>query len=68
MGTMVQMLVGSSKQKWGSLPEVHTDFIFAAIFAVLFGGETLTLQALFGGLLVLTAMFLIVLREGKDGN
>ncbi|NBO47323.1 MAG: putative lipid II flippase FtsW [Actinobacteria bacterium] len=23
--------LGSSKQKWGSLPEVHTDFIFAVI-------------------------------------
>jgi drug/metabolite transporter (DMT)-like permease len=44
------------------------EVVFAAIFAVLFGGESLTLQALFGGLLVLTAMFLIVLREGKDGN
>lgn len=44
------------------------EVVFAAIFAVLFGGESLTLQALVGGLLVLTAMFLIVLKEGKDGN
>lgn len=36
--------IGASKQKWGSLPEAHTDFIFAVI------GEEL---GLFGTLVVL---------------
>lgn len=41
--------LGASRQKWGSLPEVHTDFIFAVI------GEEL---GLFGSLVVL-ALFLL---------
>jgi drug/metabolite transporter (DMT)-like permease len=36
------------------------EVVFAALFAVLFGGETIRLQALFGGILVLAAMFAIV--------
>jgi len=39
------------------------EVVFAALFAILFGGETLSLRALFGGVLVLIAMFMIVLRE-----
>ena len=39
------------------------EVVFAALFAVLFGGESLTLNALFGGVMVLTAMFMIVLKE-----
>ncbi len=39
------------------------EVVFAAIFAVLFGGESLTIKALFGGMMVLTAMFMIVLKE-----
>ena len=39
------------------------EVVFAAIFAVLFGGESLTIKALFGGIMVLTAMFMIVLKE-----
>ena len=39
------------------------EVVFAAIFALAFGGESLTLKALFGGLMVLTAMFMIVLKE-----
>jgi len=39
------------------------EVVFAALFAILFGGETLSLRALFGGALVLIAMFMIVLRE-----
>ena len=42
--------LGASRQKWGSLPEAHTDFIFAVI------GEEL---GLFGSLAVL-AMFLVL--------
>ena len=39
------------------------EVVFAALFAILFGGESLSLRALFGGVLVLIAMFMIVLRE-----
>ena len=39
------------------------EVVFAAIFALAFGGESLTIKALFGGLMVLTAMFMIVLKE-----
>ena len=39
------------------------EVVFAALFAVLFGGETLSLRTFFGGLLVLVAMFMIVLKE-----
>jgi drug/metabolite transporter (DMT)-like permease len=35
--------------------------VFAALFAVLFGGEPLTLRMLLGGLLVLAAMYLVEL-------
>jgi drug/metabolite transporter (DMT)-like permease len=38
------------------------EVVFAAIFAVIFGGETLTLQALLGGVLVVIAMFAIVIK------
>lgn len=47
------------------------EVVFAALFAVLFGGETIRLQALLGGLLVLTAMFAIVKprnTEVPNGN
>jgi len=39
------------------------EVVFAALFAILFGGETLSLRTFFGGLLVLVAMFMIVLKE-----
>ena len=39
------------------------EVVFAAIFAVIFGGEHLTLQATLGGVLVLASMFIIVLKE-----
>ena len=39
------------------------EVVFAAIFAVIFGGERLTLQVGLGGGLVVTAMYLIVLQE-----
>ena len=41
------------------------EVVFSAFFAVLIGGEKLTLQILLGGALVLTAMYLIVIREQK---
>ena len=39
------------------------EVVFAAVFAIVFGGETLTLQKALGGLLVLLAMFVIVTKE-----
>lgn len=46
--------LGASRQKWGTLPEAHTDFIFAVI------GEEL---GLFGTLIVL-ALFLMLAYTG----
>jgi drug/metabolite transporter (DMT)-like permease len=39
------------------------EVVFAAVFAMIFGAERLTLQATLGGVMVLTAMFMIVLKE-----
>jgi drug/metabolite transporter (DMT)-like permease len=39
------------------------EVVFAALFAIVFGGETLTLRAFIGGVLVMLAMFMIVLKE-----
>ncbi|MDA2993304.1 MAG: DMT family transporter [Actinomycetota bacterium] len=39
------------------------EVVFAALFAVAFGGESLTLQVSLGGALVLLAMYLIVMKE-----
>lgn len=39
------------------------EVVFAAFFAIVFGGETLTVRALVGGVLVMLAMFMIVLKE-----
>jgi drug/metabolite transporter (DMT)-like permease len=39
------------------------EVVFAAIFAVILGGERLSLQEALGGILVVTAMYLIVLKE-----
>jgi len=41
------------------------EVLFAAVFAILLGGERLTLQTAFGGILVVVAMYLIVLKEQK---
>ena len=41
------------------------EVVFAALFAIIFGGETLTLQSSIGGVLVVTAMYLIVMKEEK---
>jgi drug/metabolite transporter (DMT)-like permease len=41
------------------------EVVFAAIFAIIFGGERLTLQSALGGVLVVTAMYLIVIKESK---
>jgi len=39
------------------------EVVFAAIFAVVFGGESLTLQVSIGGAMVVLAMYLIVMKE-----
>jgi drug/metabolite transporter (DMT)-like permease len=39
------------------------EVVFAAFFAIVFGGETLTLQKALGGVLVVVAMLFIVLKE-----
>lgn len=39
------------------------EVVFAAFFALLFGGETLSAQEAIGGFLVVTAMYLIVIKE-----
>ncbi len=39
------------------------EVVFAAVFAIIFGGERLTLQSAIGGILVVAAMYLIVLKE-----
>jgi len=41
------------------------DVVFAALFAIVIGGERLTLQTAIGGILVVVAMYLIVLKEQK---
>ena len=39
------------------------EVVFAALFAVFFGGESLTLQVAIGGAMVVLAMYLIVIKE-----
>jgi drug/metabolite transporter (DMT)-like permease len=39
------------------------EVVFAALFAVIFGGESISIRALIGGVLVVAAMFMIVLKE-----
>ncbi|TRZ71805.1 MAG: DMT family transporter [Streptomycetaceae bacterium] len=41
------------------------EVVFAAFFAIIFGGESLTLQSSIGGVMVVTAMYLIVMKEEK---
>jgi drug/metabolite transporter (DMT)-like permease len=41
------------------------EVVFAALFAIVVGGERLTLQTAIGGVLVVVAMYLIVLKEQK---
>ena len=41
------------------------EVVFAALFAIVFGGESLTFQASIGGALVVSAMYLIVIKEER---
>ena len=42
-----------------------TEYIFAAIFGVMFGHEHLTTRVLFGGVLVMIALYIITWDEGR---
>ena len=42
------------------------EVVFSAFFALVFGGETLTFQALIGGILVVIAMFAIVMKNEEE--
>jgi len=44
------------------------EYIFAAIFGVLFSHEHLTWRTLVGGTFVMAGLYLIVLIEGRDGQ
>jgi cell division protein FtsW len=44
--------LGASREKWGSLPEAHTDFIFAVIGEELGLVGTITVLLIFGALLL----------------
>lgn len=55
--------LGSSKQKWGNLPEAHTDFIFAVIGEELGLLGTLTVLALYA--ILILAIFRVALRATK---
>ncbi len=55
--------LGASKEKWGSLPEAHTDFIFAVVGEELGLFGTLVMLALFA---VLIFAALRVARESTD--
>jgi cell division protein FtsW len=52
--------LGSSKQKWGNLPEAHTDFIFSVIGEELGLLGTLTVLILYA--LLILAIFRVALR------
>ena len=52
--------LGSSKQKWGNLPEAHTDFIFAVIGEELGLLGTVAVIILFG--ILILGVFRIALR------
>ena len=42
------------------------EYIFAAMFGVLFGHESLTLRVVIGGALVIAAMYIIISDEGRE--
>ena len=52
--------LGASKEKWGSLPEAHTDFIFAVV------GEELGLLGTVVMLLLFGVLILAALRLARD--
>lgn len=56
--------LGSSKQKWGNLPEAHTDFIFAVIGEELGLLGTLAVLSLFG--ILILGIFRVALRADNS--
>jgi cell division protein FtsW len=56
--------LGSGKQKWGSLPEAHTDFIFSVIGEELGLLGTLAVLALYA--LLILAIFRVALRTANN--
>jgi cell division protein FtsW len=56
--------LGSSKQKWGNLPEAHTDFIFAVIGEELGLLGTLAVLALFA--ILILGIFRVALRADNS--
>jgi drug/metabolite transporter (DMT)-like permease len=42
------------------------EYIFAALFGVWFGHESLTLRVIIGGTLVISAMYIIITDEGRE--
>lgn len=67
--TVVAFLIQTWSQAHLSATKVAViltmEVVFAAIFAIIFGGEVLSLQSLVGGAMVVTAMYLIVMRQEK---
>ena len=67
--TAVAFIVQTCSQAHMSATKVAViltmEVVFAALFAILLGGERLTLQTAIGGILVVVAMYLIVLKEQK---
>jgi len=65
--TVIAFIVQTWSQSHMSATKVAViltmEVVFAAIFAIIFGGERLTLQSAIGGILVVIAMYLIVLKE-----
>jgi drug/metabolite transporter (DMT)-like permease len=39
------------------------EVVFAALFAITIGRETMTIQVALGGIILLTAMYLIVIKD-----
>lgn len=56
--------LGSSKQKWGNLPEAHTDFIFSVIGEELGLLGTLAVLSLFG--ILILGIFRVALRADNS--
>jgi drug/metabolite transporter (DMT)-like permease len=42
------------------------EIVFAALFAITLGSETMTFQVALGGLILLIAMYLIVVKEPSN--
>ena len=55
--------LGSGKQKWGSLPEAHTDFIFSVVGEELGLLGTLAVLSLYA--LLILAIFRVAIRANK---